>query len=301
VIEPSAREGYTYLLNRYLLPELGGMRMLEIQAADVRRCVTRLASVHGARPPTVRRCKQVLDAILATALNDQVTLRHAGKGVRTPPVATRPRRIISAEQFERIHTALGDAATQLLVETAIESGLRWGELTELRVSDVDFESGVLTVSRAVVELRARSLVPGTRFLVKQYPKDREWRRLPVAVLPRRGRRVPRRPSRDGTRSAAVTPTGHHRRPHQQRLVPEQHLAPGDRGSKPRLLRHTSRPAACSCVMAAGRGSGHPDSQRAAWSRQHHHDREVPARAAGLPGHGDRCARSCSRGDAAPRP
>lgn len=180
VIEASTREGYTYLLNRYLLPELGGMRMIEIQAADVRQWVTRLASIHGARPPTVRRCKQILDAILATALNDQVTYLHAGKGVKTPHVATKPRRIITAEQFERIHTALGDASTQLLIETAIESGLRWGELTELRVSDLDFESGVLTVSRAVVELRARSQEPGTRFLVKQYPKDREWRRLRLA-------------------------------------------------------------------------------------------------------------------------
>jgi hypothetical protein len=57
VIEASTREGYTYLLNRYLLPELGGMRMIEIQARDVRQWVTRLASVYGARPPTVRRCK----------------------------------------------------------------------------------------------------------------------------------------------------------------------------------------------------------------------------------------------------
>jgi integrase len=168
------------LLNRYLLPELGGMRMLEIQAADVRQWVTRLTSVHGARPPTVRRCKQILDAIPATALNDQVTYLHAGKDVKTPPVATKPRRIITAERFERVHTALGDASTQLLVETAIESGLRWGELTELRVSDLDFESGLLPVCRAVVELRARSQEPGTRFLVKQYPKDREWRQLRLA-------------------------------------------------------------------------------------------------------------------------
>jgi integrase len=40
--------------------------------------------------------------------------------------------------------------------------------------------GVLTVSRAVVELRAKIQEPGTRFLVKQYPKDGEWRRLRLA-------------------------------------------------------------------------------------------------------------------------
>ncbi|HYB87714.1 MAG TPA: tyrosine-type recombinase/integrase [Streptosporangiaceae bacterium] len=66
---------------------------------------------------------------------------------------------------------------KLLVETAIESGLRWGELAELRPRDLDFRTGVLTVSRVVVELCPRFHPEGHRFLIKQYPKDREHRRL----------------------------------------------------------------------------------------------------------------------------
>ena len=37
--------------------------------------------------------------------------------------------------------------SRLLVETAAESGLRWGELTGLRVRDLDLATRVLTVSR----------------------------------------------------------------------------------------------------------------------------------------------------------
>lgn len=37
--------------------------------------------------------------------------------------------IITPEQFNAIHQALPDDPMRLLVETAIESGLRWGELT----------------------------------------------------------------------------------------------------------------------------------------------------------------------------
>jgi hypothetical protein len=33
------------------------------------------------------------------------------------------------------------------LETAIESGLRWGELTELRILDIEFATRMLTVSR----------------------------------------------------------------------------------------------------------------------------------------------------------
>jgi integrase len=57
------------------------------------------------------------------------------------------------------------------------TGLRWGELTELRVHDVNWQTGVLTISRVAVEIPARFHPDGQRFVVKPYPKDKEWRRL----------------------------------------------------------------------------------------------------------------------------
>jgi len=88
-------------------------------------------------------------------------------------VPVKPRTIITPEHFGSIYSALPDADAQLLVETEIESGLRWAELTELRVRDLDFGSRILTVSRAVVEVHPRFHPDGGRFLIKQYPKDRE--------------------------------------------------------------------------------------------------------------------------------
>jgi integrase len=59
---------------------------------------------------------------------------------------------------------LPSSDAQLLVETDIESGLRWGELTELRVKDIDFATGVLTVSRALIMLSRKNHPEGGRFL-----------------------------------------------------------------------------------------------------------------------------------------
>lgn len=177
IIEAKTRENYTYLLNRYILPELGSMRMVDILPGHVREWVGTLQGDRGARPPTIREAKVVLDAIFTTALNDQITFLHAGKGVKTPPVPKKPRRIITVEQYERIHEALEDDKMRLLVDTDIESGLRWGELTELRVRDVELVTGIVTVSRVVIELMAKTRPDGQRFIVKNYPKDKEWRRL----------------------------------------------------------------------------------------------------------------------------
>lgn len=35
-------------------------------------------------------------------------------------------RIVTPEQFDALYAALPDEPTQMLVETAIDSGLRWG-------------------------------------------------------------------------------------------------------------------------------------------------------------------------------
>ncbi|MFZ0158597.1 MAG: site-specific integrase [Kineosporiaceae bacterium] len=178
-IEKTTRENYRYALDKYILPELGDFQIGDILPNDVREWIQRLHETLGVNPPTIAKCKLILDAIFTTAVNDQVVFFHVGKGVRTPPVATRPRRILTAEQYAKIHAALPEGL-RLLVETDIESGLRWGELTELRVKDLDLVNGVLTVSRTVVELTAKNRPDGQRFVVKDYPKDCEWRRLGLA-------------------------------------------------------------------------------------------------------------------------
>jgi integrase len=179
VMELRTRENYVYYLERRILPEFGPMRMVEILPAHVREWVARLGS-EGVGPPAIKYCMVVLSAIFTTALNDRVTYLHPCRGVKTPPIPRKPRHIISPEQFDDLYEALSTDVMKLLVETGIESGLRWGELTELRPRDLDSGSGILTVSRVAVELSPRFHPTGGRFLVKDYPKDQEHRRLKLS-------------------------------------------------------------------------------------------------------------------------
>jgi integrase len=148
-------------------------------ASHVREWVTDLQA-KGVSPATIQQVRFILSAIFTTALND-VTYLHPCKGVKTPTVPRKPLKIITPEQFDAIYAAIHDATLRLLVETDIESGLRWGELTELRVSDIDLITRVLTVSRTVVQVDPKFHPTGGRFLVKEYPKDKEFRRLKLST------------------------------------------------------------------------------------------------------------------------
>src|SRR3954447_2099158 len=99
--------------------------------------------------------------------------RPSGLWTRSVEAAT------AAAHYQRLHRALHDPDMQLLAETDIETGLRWGELTELRPKDIEFATNTILVSRVVVHLKSAQH-GGSRFKVKEYPKDREWRRVVIA-------------------------------------------------------------------------------------------------------------------------
>ncbi len=178
VIEASTREAYTYQIGKHILPWFGPMRMNEIMPSHVREWVTGLQT-KGVTPASIQKVRFILSAIFTAALND-VTFLHPCMGVKTPTVPRKPLKIITPEQFDSIYEALPDPVSRLLIETDIETGLRWGELTELRVKDLDPATRVLTISRTVVQVDPKFHPSGGRFLVKEYPKDKEYRCLKLS-------------------------------------------------------------------------------------------------------------------------
>jgi integrase len=180
VIEPTTREKYSYYLGAHIYPVLGSLRIADIFPEHIREWITWMQR-EGRSAWTIQYCKSsILNSIFTTALNDQVTYLHPCRGVKIPTVPATPRTIVTPEQFDAIYAALPDGDAQLLVETAIETGLRWGELTELRPGDLDLVSRMLTVSRKVIELNREFHPDGKRFLVMHYPKDKEYRRLKLS-------------------------------------------------------------------------------------------------------------------------
>jgi len=179
-MEARTRETYTYYLDKHILPVFGGMRINEIQPADVREWVSQMKAA-GASPTVIRQCHTILSAVFTTAFNDQITRLHPCRGVKTPPVAKKLRTIITPDQFDALYTALPSDTARLMAEVLIESGLRWAELIELRPADLNPRMRMLTVSRVAVELVAKFHPTGGRFLIKDYPKDREHRRIKLAA------------------------------------------------------------------------------------------------------------------------
>jgi integrase len=72
-----------------------------------------------------------------------------------------------------------------MMETAINTGLRWGELIALKPRHLDLATGKLTVEETIVEVSIKNSPTGQRMLTKPYPKDDEPRTmgLPPELIP----------------------------------------------------------------------------------------------------------------------
>jgi integrase len=64
-----------------------------------------------------------------------------------------------------------------MVETAINTGLRWGELVALKPRHLDLNKRMLSVEETVVEVSIKNSPTGQRMLTKPYPKDDEARTM----------------------------------------------------------------------------------------------------------------------------
>jgi integrase len=66
-----------------------------------------------------------------------------------------------------------------MVETFIETGMRWGELIALRPRHIDFLRRTLTIEETIIEVSHKHSPTGERMVVKPYPKDNEPRTIGV--------------------------------------------------------------------------------------------------------------------------
>src|SRR3954453_4618334 len=118
----------------------------------------------------------MLHSVFERALRDRVVTVNPCAHTELPKVLKKKVRKLTPEEYVAILTSLR-AQHRLMVETAISTGLRWGELIALKPRHLDLIKRKLTVEETVVEVSIKNSPTGARMLTKPYPKDNEARTL----------------------------------------------------------------------------------------------------------------------------
>jgi len=152
--------------------------MGKILPSEIQRWVTTATNGNGngLSAASVRKYHTMLGSVFERAQRDQVVTFNPCAHTELPKVVKKKTRTLTPEEYLAILTAL-PVQHRLMVETAINTGLRWGELIALKPRHLDLIKHTLTVEETIVEVSIKNSPTGARMLTKPYPKDNEPRTM----------------------------------------------------------------------------------------------------------------------------
>ena len=166
-----------WAVEAWIKPALGARRMRDLKPEDVEGLLAGMAKVKKSRS-SINRVRSYLSQALAVAERRGKVARNVGR-ISEMPATKRPaaRRTLTPEQAAKLLRAASGDRLEGLIVVGLMLGLRPGELTGLRWSDVNLDAGRLTV-----EVSLKSERTGLRVGETKTPKSRRPLSLPQPVI-----------------------------------------------------------------------------------------------------------------------
>lgn len=176
-LEVTTRASYVSYLNKQFYPAFGKKKLNKISPMVIQDWVT-TAYDEGLSPRSIKKYHVFLSSIFRRAVRDRILVYNPCDHTELPKVIARKSRTLTPEEFERLVAAVPQQY-RLMLETFIETGMRWGELIALRPRHIDFLRRTISVEETIVETSKAHSPTGERFIVKPYPKNNEPRTFGV--------------------------------------------------------------------------------------------------------------------------
>lgn len=167
-LSPATRKNYRSVMVTHVLPVLGHLRVREITRAQVRDLLRSLRSA-GVSRAVVHRCKVAIGSAFSGLSEDGLVDVNPAHGVKVERPLVNDRHVLTPEEFRKIFDALPTQGAQLFTLALVETGARYGEVTELRRGDIDWRTGTVYIRRAVSDVGATHS-PDSRFVIRETPK-----------------------------------------------------------------------------------------------------------------------------------
>ncbi|MFN2532100.1 MAG: tyrosine-type recombinase/integrase [Pyrinomonadaceae bacterium] len=142
-------DGYASLLDRYIHPRLGHMRLDKIQPLDIQGAYSEML-IEKLSARVVRHTHAALHNALKQAVKWGLLSRNPSDFVELPKVPHKDRRVLSADEALSFLKAAEIMPNGLIFEFALLTGMRPEEYLAIRWSDVDFKRCTAQVQRALV-------------------------------------------------------------------------------------------------------------------------------------------------------
>ncbi len=142
-------EVYRKRVDKQIRPALGTIRLDQLDTHTIDTFYTRL-STGGLSPRSVQLVHSVLRAVLQQGVDWDWLPTNPAARARPPKVVKAEKAALTPEQVAAIYEAADEPAVKVAIGLAATTGMRRGEVCGLKWSDIDPETGLVTIERAWV-------------------------------------------------------------------------------------------------------------------------------------------------------
>lgn len=174
-VAPLTRESYEEKTRLHIIPVIGKIRLVELTPRHVEDLLR--AKEKALSPRTLYAIRAVLRTALSRAQRWGYVERNVAALAAPPKVRPYEASYLSVDQARSFLAAARQDRLSAMYCIAMALGLRQGELLGLRWEDVDLETGMLNVRKALKSIRGQGLV----LMDTKTPKSRRTLVLPEFV------------------------------------------------------------------------------------------------------------------------
>ena len=161
-IEETTAYGYRGMIENYLKPQLGEIRLQKLTARDIQQYYTWLMGEKELSPNTVIKHHNLLTNTLNAAERQEYITKNPMRAVSPPKKRQREAKFYTPEQLGILLDKAVGTRLELPVYICAYLGLRRGELCGLRWSDVDLEHKTITIENTRTQAGKKEIEKGTK-------------------------------------------------------------------------------------------------------------------------------------------
>ena len=155
-------EGYSYIIRQHLKPSLGNIKLSKLQPSHLQeyyaqKLINGKIEGGGLSPQSVKHHHRLISKTLKDAVKWQLIVRNVAEAVTPPKTKKVEMQTWDEEQVKTFLQVAKDSYYYPVYLTAINTGMRRGEVLGLRWQDIDFDNNVIYVRQSLQEVRGVGL------------------------------------------------------------------------------------------------------------------------------------------------
>lgn len=147
---------YDFLLNSYLIPILGNMKIKDIKIYNVKQMLNDMENI----PATAKKALQLLKRILNDAVDNDIVIKNVAQNIKAPKIIHKEKFPLTLEEDKLLLRSDNKYAPFFILMRY--TGMRKEEIVPLTINDIDLENKTISINKAVTFIHNQPIVKSTK-------------------------------------------------------------------------------------------------------------------------------------------